>query len=170
MAQIFLSLGSNIENRYKFIKLSIDEIQHKLGNVIKMSEIFETQSWSYNDNPYLNCVIEIESSLSPLDLLTECQNIELLLGRNSKTVLKNGKPQYSARIIDVDILFYENEIINTPELTIPHPLLHLRNFVLKPMIQIAPDFIHPVFKEKIETLYNRREDTGTVDLYKKNFD
>ena len=95
------------------------------------------------------------------------QKIEKELGRSSKTNTKNGKPVYSSRIIDIDILFYGNKIINSEHLTIPHPLLHLRRFVLQPMIQIAPDFIHPVFNETIETLYIRCEDENSVKLFKK---
>ncbi|RLD51269.1 MAG: 2-amino-4-hydroxy-6-hydroxymethyldihydropteridine diphosphokinase [Bacteroidetes bacterium] len=167
MIQVFLSLGSNKGDRLRQLKKSVEHIQHYAGNLITISDIFESKSWAYEDTDYLNAVIKIQSNLSPEELLSETQKIEKELGRSSKTNTKNGKPVYSSRIIDIDILFYGNKIINSEHLTIPHSLLHLRRFVLQPMIQIAPDFIHPVFNETIETLYIRCEDENSVKLFKK---
>ncbi len=167
MPLVYLSLGSNKENRFKYIKAAIDAGHKRLGSVTRVSDIYETESWSYNDNDYLNCVIKINTELSPINLLKESQNIEKSLGRTTKTIIKEGKAEYLARPIDIDILFYDNEIVNTQDLVIPHPQLHLRNFVLEPMLQIAPDYIHPIFKEKIESLYIRCKDESRVKFFKK---
>jgi len=167
MTQVFLSLGSNIGDRFFQLKKAIEEIHKHAGKLMKISDIFESKSWAYKDADYLNIVIEIETHLSPEKLLKETQTIENKLGRKSKTYTKNGKPVYSARIIDIDILFFGKEIINSFELTIPHPLMHLRQFVLQPMVQIAADFIHPVFNKTIKTLYIRCEDKNFLTLFKK---
>ena len=167
MPLVYLSLGSNKENRFKYIKAAIEAGHKRLGSVISVSDIYETESWSYNDNDYLNCVIEINTELSPINLLKESQNIEKSLGRTTKTPIKEGKAEYQARSIDIDILFYSDEIVNTQNLVIPHPQLHLRKFVLKPMLQIAPGYTHPGFQEKIETLYIRCKDESRVKLFKE---
>ncbi len=167
MKQVFLSLGSNKGNRFLQIQESVKEIQYSVGTIIRISDIFESKSWAYEDTDYLNVVIKIETTLSPEKLLKETQNIEKKLGRMSKTQIINNKPIYSSRKIDIDILFYENKTINSEKLTIPHPLIHLRRFVLQPMMQIAPNFIHPVFGKKIETLYIRCEDKNFLTLFKK---
>ena len=165
MSQAYLSLGSNFGNRFEFIKTAVESIHIRLGTILHISDIYETESWSYNDNDYLNCVIEINTELMPIKLLKESQNIEKKLGRTTKTTINDGKSEYLARSIDIDILFYSDEIVNTQNLVIPHPQLHLRKFVLKPMLQIAPDYIHPVFQEKIETLYIRCKDESRVKLF-----
>ena len=167
MTQVFLSLGSNKGDRFPQLKKAIEEIHKYAGKVLNISDIFESKSWAYEDADYLNIVIEIKTNLSPDKLLQKTQTIENKLGRNTKTYTKNGKPVYSARIIDIDILFYGNEIINSDKLTIPHPLMHLRRFVLQPMTQIAADFIHPVFNETIKTLYINSEDKNSLTLFKK---
>ncbi len=167
MIQVFLSLGSNKGKRLLHLQKSIKKIQSSAGKLIRISDIYESKSWSYHDADYLNLVLEIETNLSPDELLEKTQSIEKQIGRTSKTTIKDGKAIYSARETDIDILFYGKEIIHKKQLTIPHPLLHLRRFVLQPMMQIAPDFIHPVFNEKIETLYIRCEDNNLLKLFKK---
>lgn len=167
MTQIFLSLGSNTGNRFKQLKKSLKQLQNYTGILINISDIFESKSWAYEDTDYLNAVIEIETKLSPEELLQKTQEIEKELGRKSKTQIKNGKPVYSSRTIDIDILFYGDRIINSKYLSIPHPLMHFRRFVLTPMMQIAPDFIHPVFGETIETLYIRCEDNNPLTLFRE---
>ncbi len=167
MAKVYLSLGSNKGDRFYLLKSAIFEIHKKIGLVICVSDVFETESWNYNDKDYLNLVLEIETFFTPKQVLDKCQKIEKELGRENKTVLKNGKPIYLSRKIDIDILFYDEIIINTKELQIPHTKLHLRNFVLKPLNQISKDFIHPVLQQNIYTLYNRCEDKGKIKLYKK---
>ncbi len=167
MAKVYLSLGSNKGDRLDFLKSAIFEIHKNIGSVVFVSDVFETESWNYNDKDYLNLVLEIKTFLTPKQVLDKCRQIEMKLGRENKTVLKNGKPIYLSRKIDIDILFFDEIILNTKELKIPHNKLHLRNFVLKPLNQISKDFIHPVLQQNIYTLYNRCEDKGKIKLYKK---
>ncbi len=166
MPRVYLSLGSNKENRFEYIKAAIETTHKRLGTVSRVSDIYETESWSYNDDDYLNCVIEINTERTASNLLKESQHIEKSLDRTSKTSIKDGKAKYSARSIDIDILFYNNDVIKTQNLVIPHPQLHLRNFVLEPMLQLNSDYIHPVFREKIESLYKKCRDKGRIELFK----
>lgn len=169
MSKTFISLGSNIKNRFINLTSAIKEINFSIGEIIKISDIWETQSWNYDDNNYLNAVIEIETKQNPNNLLLACQNIEKKLGRTSKTQFINGKANYKARTIDIDILFYDNIIIQTKELTIPHHHIQNRMFVLKPLMQIAPNLMHPSLKKTIKVLVNECGDKGKIEIYKSNF-
>lgn len=138
--RVFLSLGSNLGDRRKNLQLAIKALNASAGRVIKKSKTYETKPHGVKNQPmFLNCCIEIETNLKPLKLLAACQKIEKLLGR-----LKSEKGKMLPRTIDIDILFYGNEIINTPKLTLPHPRIAEREFVLKPLAEIAPDFFASV--------------------------
>ncbi len=167
MKNKFLSLGGNFGNRLFFINEAERLIAKENISVVGSSEIYQTQSWGYKDKSYLNKVIEIRTNLSPNVLLKKLQKIEKKLGRNTKTKSDiNGKLIYSERTIDLDILFYGQEIINTKTLIIPHPRLHLRNFVLLPLSKIAGNFKHPLFNKKISEIYNNCTDTSEIQLFK----
>jgi len=151
--QITLALGSNLGNRPENIQTAYRYIQNRIGQIEKQSGIIETESWGYSDADYLNSVICVETNLTPEELLSETQKIEREMGRSQKTQQNpDGSYAYSARIIDIDILFIENQIINTADLQIPHPQLHKRFFVMKPLSEISPDFIHPVLNKPISNL------------------
>ena len=153
MAKVFLSLGSNIKPRKEYLQKAINLIGEKIGDIKKQSSVYQTKSWGYDDEDYLNLVLEIETKFSPEKLLSETQKIEKLIGRNSKTKINSKNiAEYSARKIDIDILFYDNLILETPNLQIPHKLLHKRDFVLIPILEIAPNFVHPVFQKNIAEL------------------
>lgn len=142
----YLLLGSNLGNRRKYIASAIFEIEAKLGSIGQRSSIYQTASWGKHDQPdFLNQVIELKTILKPRDLLSGILSIEADLGR--KRVEKWG-----SRIIDIDILLYEDRVINEPELIIPHPYLAFRRFCLMPLCEIAPEFIHPVLKKNIQEL------------------
>lgn len=142
----YLLLGSNLGNRKKYISSAISEIEAKLGSVAKRSSLYQTASWGKHDQPdFLNQVIELKTSLEPQALLSGVLSIEAVLGR--KRVEKWG-----SRIIDIDILLYEDQIINDPELIIPHPYLAFRRFCLMPLSEIAPEFIHPILNKNIQQL------------------
>lgn len=148
MKQVFLGIGSNLDNRSNNILKAIKLLSgHKDIKVIKTAPIMETPAVSRDAQPdFLNTVLEIETFLTPQKLLTLTKNIEKKLNRKTKG-------DYAPRTIDIDILFYSNEIILTNYLTIPHPLLHERKFVLKPLCEIAPDLIHPILGETIKNIY-----------------
>ncbi len=150
MATVFLGLGSNLGRKNENLNQALIYIQKQVGVIISCSSIYETTPWGFSsDNQFLNMVLEVNTSLLPEKLLLENKKIERLMGRTFKS---SDVSAYEDRVIDLDILFYDCMEINTPELTIPHPLLHTRLFVLEPMSEIAPDWEHPVFHKKISIL------------------
>jgi len=155
----YLSLGSNIPDRAANLRRAVEQIAVSVGTVTKQSPIYETQSWGYNDGNYLNQTIAVETALAPLQLLTTINTIESALGR-----VRSGKG-YEARTIDIDILFYDNEILDTPQLVIPHQKIALRRFVLQPTADIAPDFVHPRIGKTIRQLLEECEDTGQCIMH-----
>lgn len=162
MAIVYLSLGSNIGDRIGYIQ----QATSLLGGVenisiIRTSAFYETEPWDMNsENWFVNAVVELKTSLSPQDLLAECKRIENLLGRNEKT-----SADYKDRTIDIDILFYGKEIINEETLTIPHKYVHLRAFTLVPLLELIPDFEHPVLHKTISELHSDLENPEMVFLY-----
>ncbi len=134
MPRAWLGLGTNMGDRYAAMQTALLHISSLPDtSIIKQSDIIETEPWGVTDQPaFLNMVVEIETSLVPLDLLHNLLQIEEKMGR-VRTI------KWGPRIIDIDILIYENLIINTPELTLPHPYMRDRPFVMIPLRQIAPD-------------------------------
>lgn len=154
---VFLSLGSNLGDRLSYLNQAVEELELCGIKCVKKSPVYETDSWGYDDEPYLNQVLECETFLTPEKLLEETSKIETLLGR------KRTSGGYEARTIDIDILFYDSEIIDIPQLKVPHPKIALRRFVLKPLCDIAPEFLHPVLKKTVRQLLDECEDTGRVE-------
>jgi len=153
----YLLLGGNLGDRRKYIALAIAEIEAKIGNITKRSSLYETASWGKHDQPdFFNQVIEVKTSLKPQELLSGILSIEAQLGR--KRIEKWG-----SRIIDIDILLYQDQVINEPELIVPHPYLAFRRFCLMPLCEIAPEFIHPLLKKNIQELLTELSD----DLFVK---
>ena len=146
MSKVYFSIGSNKGNRSQLINEAIDKIDISIGRVELKSSIYETQSWGFKSNNFYNVCLLIESSLSVELIFNKILKIEKDMGR-----LKSGN-KYSDRCIDIDILFVEDIIVNNKNLIIPHPRLHLRKFVLTPMLDIAPDLIHPILNKSIKQL------------------
>lgn len=141
---VYLALGSNIEPK-KNIKLALKEFG-KIGKVISTSKFIKTKPEGYlNQADFLNGAVKFQTQLTPENLLKELKNIEKFLKRN--TPFRNGP-----RTIDIDIIFYGNLILKTPNLTIPHPRADKRFFVLKPLAEIAPHKTHPILKKQVKTL------------------
>tara|TARA_Y100001970_G_C14257123_1_gene876372 strand:+ start:9356 stop:9922 length:567 start_codon:yes stop_codon:yes gene_type:complete len=164
MHEVYLSLGSNLGDKISNLSNAIVNltesnilINHRNSNnqeLIGMSSIYETKHWSEDpteeDYPnYFNIACRATTSFTPTDLLNEIKRIEKKIGRNLE------KEQNTPREIDIDILFFDNKIINEKNLTIPHPRLSLRAFVLKPLSEIAPDYVHPVEKITVIELYKK---------------
>ena len=141
MHKVFLSLGSNLGNRILNLQNALHYISEQLGDIKSVSALYETEPWGFDsDNKFVNTAIKLETNLNSNELLQKCMWVENKLGRKrNKTKLG-----YSSRIIDVDILFFDDEIINLANLIIPHTHLHKRKFVLEPMLEIAPDWKHPI--------------------------
>lgn len=160
MKKIFLGLGSDLGNRMQNLASAAAMINENAGVVAGRSAIYETDPWGFSGvNRFLNMVIEIESTKSPEELIIEILKIEFKMGR-----VRSGK-LYSSRIIDIDILFYGADIISLPGLVIPHPLIGERLFVLRPLCDLAPLFVHPENGRTIKELLSICNDKGIVKLY-----
>lgn len=148
MNLIILSLGSNVGNRIDNMNKAIEILSNKGIRIKQISSFYETEPWGVKEQAkFLNAVIKAETSLSPQELLLCIKSIESELGRKETF-------RWGPRMIDIDILFYDNQVINNDELTIPHPLIQDREFVLLPLVEILPDWIHPVLSKDIKTLLN----------------
>ncbi len=156
-ATVFISLGSNLGIRENNLQQAINLIvQLPQTSLVNQSGMYSTAAWGKTDQPdFLNMAIEISSALLPVDLMESLLQLEEKMGR-----VRND--HWGPRIIDMDILFYDKEIIHLPHLHVPHPEMHNRNFVLVPLNEIAPEFIHPVFKKKIAQLLEECPDKLTV--------
>ena len=149
---LYISIGSNLGDRESNLRTAVSRIAARIGPVVAESDIVETEPWGFETgNRFLNQVIAIDTALSPEDVLDITQQIERELGRSTKS--SNGN--YSDRPIDIDLLLYDDLIINTDRLTIPHPLMDRRRFVLEPLAQIAPSIAHPLLNETILDLLNK---------------
>jgi len=152
MNKIFLITGGNIGNRKKNLKAAAALIQEQIGTIIKSSKIYETDAWGITDQPvFYNQIHIVESKFPAKEILNKILKIEEKMGR--VRTIKNA-----ARIIDIDILFFNDEIINEPNLNVPHPEIINRRFVLMPLNELAPEMIHPVFKRSIHELIRNCKD------------
>ncbi|HEY3250388.1 MAG TPA: 2-amino-4-hydroxy-6-hydroxymethyldihydropteridine diphosphokinase [Ignavibacteria bacterium] len=159
MEKAVLGLGSNIGNRILFIRKAIKEISLIKGiNIIGKSSLYETEPWGLKEQRnFVNCVIVCLCKLAPGELYEKIKKIEKKLGRDRKI-------HWGPRKIDVDILFYGKHIIKN-KLKIPHPMIKERNFVLVPLNEIIPDFVHPVFKKRVSTLLLKSPDKSLVKKF-----
>jgi len=151
MAIVYLSLGSNLGDRLGYVQQAAGIIgMTKDINIVSTSSFYETEPWQMNSkNWFVNAIVEISTSLSPEELLIVIQRIEAQLGRERTDVR-----EYTDRTIDIDILFYDDKLINTDKLVIPHKFFHKRACMLVPMLEIAQDFVHPLFHKTVSELYD----------------
>ena len=156
--QICLQLGSNLGDRRENLRRAIQDITEKVGKISQQSAIYQTEAWGETEQPdFFNQSILAVTTLPPHEVLTTILEIEKDIGRKREK-------KWGPRLIDIDLLFYDAVIIETPTLTVPHPQIPFRNFVLIPTMEIFGDFIHPVFNLSVEELYLRCRDEGTVYL------
>ena len=157
MATVYLGLGTNIGNKKENLTRAIEALSLALGHYTALSSFIETAPWGFeSENTFLNCAVAFETVLLPEELLGTTERIERELGRTAKST--GGT--YHDRVIDIDILLYGNETIDTPRLTIPHPLMHLRDFVLEPLAEIAPEVVHPTTGKSISRLADEVKASG----------
>ena len=158
----YISIGSNQGDKYKNCILAVENIcSSEKNRMLKQSSLYLTEPWGYRDqDDFINLVIKIQTSFSPLDLLLFLQGVERKLKKK-----KNGK--WGPRTIDLDILLYNNQTLETTQLTIPHALLHRRGFVLHPLNEIAPHLLHPVFNQTVSQILDRLSDDKRVIILGK---
>jgi 2-amino-4-hydroxy-6-hydroxymethyldihydropteridine diphosphokinase len=146
MNKFYLSLGSNLGEREKNLASAMEELEKRGAKILRRSSIYETEPVEIREQAwFLNCAIEVETSMQPQQFMSAMLEIELLLGRRRET-------KYGPRTIDLDILLEGDTILNTPQLTIPHPKMAERRFVLVPLAEIGPQAIHPVLRRTIAEL------------------
>lgn len=146
MNNVFLLTGGNMGDKRKNLLRAAKFIDQKLGNTLSTSAIYETEAWGKIDQPsFYNQVLQVQTDYSPKEVLQEILTIELNMGR--ERIVK-----YGPRLIDIDILFYNHEVIETPELIVPHPQIQHRRFVLTPLAELVPEYVHPLFQKTIAEL------------------
>ena len=138
---VYLGLGTNLGDKEQNLRMSIKKIEERIGNVVSLSAFYATAPWGFSsENSFLNAAVCVETTLLPLQVLEETQRIERELGRTEKSV--NGL--YADRLIDIDLLLYDDRVMDAEGLILPHPLMTERRFVMEPLSEIAPDVVHPV--------------------------
>ncbi|MFA5297825.1 MAG: 2-amino-4-hydroxy-6-hydroxymethyldihydropteridine diphosphokinase, partial [Lutibacter sp.] len=154
----YLSLGSNQGNKLENLQQAIDLIAEKIGQIAKISSVYKTESWGFKSDHFLNVCIQMTTSLNPENLLKSIHEIEQSLGRN-----RTSETGYKARIIDIDVLIFDTEIIISKALIVPHKEMLARKFVLVPLAEIAPNLIHPITKQRIQICLENCTDSGTIE-------
>ena len=159
MNQVILGIGGNLGKRELFLAHTRSHVAERIGHIVASSSIYETDAWGMDNAPaFLNQVIMVETDQSPEDILRRIREIERMLGR--KRI--EGKTGYSSRTADIDILFYNDEVIHTPHLEVPHPGIADRRFVLIPLNEITSDFEHPLLKRPMNAILAACTDTTEV--------
>ena len=159
---VYLSLGSNLGDKINNLQTTINLIDSKVGDVLLISSVYQTKAVGFVGEDFLNCCVSLRTSMEPKILIKELINIESQNGR-----LRSNRNIYESRSIDIDILFYEDKIINQHNLTIPHPRMNERDFVIKPLLDIAKSKIHPVLNRTISEI---DLDLGDTEIIKINDD
>ena len=160
--QVVLSLGTNQGNRLRNIENCIELIHQEVGTVIKISKLYETPSWGFDSDAFYNCVLILHTFMSANTILTKILKIEKQLGRVRDTTLA-----YQSRIIDIDLIAFNEEIIENENLQVPHPLMQNRNFVLLPMLDLNLNWIHPIFHKKVAELLEISPDESVCSVVQK---
>ena len=154
MAKVYLGLGTNLGDKEQNLRDAVQKIEEQVGKIVSLSAFYVTAPWGFSsDNSFLNAAACVETKISPLEVLQEAQMIEKELGRTQKSVNR----MYSDRLIDIDLLLYEDLVLSVisasgVELTLPHPLMTERDFVMKPLAEIAPGLVHPVLGKTMKEL------------------
>lgn len=158
---VYLLLGSNLGDRMLVMKSAVNLIQKEIGEIVTISSIYETAPWGIVNQPsFLNQVLAVQTIQAPEDVLRIILEIEHELGRVRYE-------RWGARVIDIDILYFQDLVIDSARLTIPHPRLHERRFTLAPLAEIAPDFIHPVFKKSSVQLLKECKDNSEIQIFRQ---
>lgn len=159
MNHVYLLLGSNIGDKEQHLHTAASHIQREIGSILKSSSLYQTAAWGKEDqDDFMNQVLYCASPLEAMEVLQKALNIERQMGR--QRIIKN-----EPRIIDIDILFFNNDIIQQETLIVPHPLIHARRFVLTPLQELSPDYVHPISEQTIAQMLKQCADP--LPVYKK---
>ncbi len=166
MNRVLLSIGSNVGDRMMFINRALQFLDENNVQTVRTSPVYETAPWGFEaETPFLNMVADVKTPLNPETLLTLITHAEIILGRiRHESGTRHNT--YTSRTIDIDILFFNHEIYQSTHLTIPHPRIAERRFVLEPLLDLCPDMVHPRSNVTIEALHAACPDQGWVALYK----
>ena len=157
MSKVFLGIGTNLGDREHNLEVAIEKIGEHIGNILQTSSVYETPPWGLEaENDFLNMVVSVETSHSPVEIIKKIAVIESSMGR------ERSQDRYSSRIIDIDILLYDDLVITEKGLKIPHRLMHERKFVLVPLCELAPDLIHPILKKSMSVLLEKCRDRSKI--------
>jgi len=157
MAEVYLALGSNLGDRRQYLIQAVNSLQEK-DKILMIAPLYRSSAYGYTNQPdFLNTALLLETTAKPFDLLKFLKSIEESVGRKQRI-------RWGPREIDLDIIFYDDEVLNTPDLVIPHPDFHNRRFVLQPLADIAPDFISPTHRKSVKELLNKCADKTTITL------
>jgi 2-amino-4-hydroxy-6-hydroxymethyldihydropteridine diphosphokinase len=169
MSDLFLSIGGNLGNRCQNLLMCIDQISKKIGHIEKVSSVYETQAWGFTaEQDFYNQVLWVKTELSVHEVLKFVLLIEENMGR-VRNLAKTQK--YESRIIDIDILIYDNLCLSLDNIIVPHPHMHERLFVMMPMVEVAADYLHPYFNKSMKQVLETCTDLGRVTkLTKMNCD
>ncbi len=164
-SKVIAGLGSNLGDRIAALGRAMELINGEAGEIIATSSVWETEPWGFDaDEQFLNMVIVLETALEPKGLIQRFRSIEGRMGRK-----KSGGGKYESRIIDLDILFWDDRVISIPGLEVPHPKLHSRRFVLEPLMEVAPETVHPVTGLTVAEMLQFCEDNSDVRLAARQF-
>lgn len=160
MNTVYLLSGSNLGDKYAYLQQAQNFIAQEVGRVNRVSSIVKSAPWGFeHEEFFLNQVVEVKSESDETTVLKQILLIEEKMGRT------RNKSAYEARKIDIDILFFNDKIVESSQLSIPHPLLQKRKFVLVPLNELIPDFIHPKLKQSVDTLLKECEDQSAVEIF-----
>lgn len=163
MPKLYLLLGGNLGDRPAYLSQARDRIARQIGPIVCSSGLYETAAWGKTDQPaFLNQVLEVQAEVTPEQVLFLINQMEQELGRVREE-------HWGARVIDIDILFYDDLSLNTPRLTIPHPQLHLRRFTLQPLAEVAPNLMHPALGKTVTELLAECPDELEVQGYGQQY-
>ena len=163
---VYLSIGSNLEKKLHNLQEAVFLLEKEVGSILTLSKVYQCRAWGFDADDFLNACLAIATDMAPKELLNRILSIEKKMGRE-----RTGDTGYQSRSIDIDILYYNNQILNSEALIIPHPKLHERRFVLRPLSDIAPQFYHPILERDTRNLLQQCKDKDipqktTLKLYR----
>ena len=163
MSRAVLLTGSNAPDRYEVLRRTAEILARRIGVVERASQIYGSEPWGFSaEEMFSNQALVLQTTLTPIEVLDEALATEQEVGRDREKEMHEKAltgERYASRVVDVDVMFYDDEIIDTPRLKVPHPLLHLREFALEPLCEIMGDYCHPVLGERLNRIYEELKGT-----------